>query len=136
VIGVNTAVILPAQGICFAIAVNTAKYVAARLIRDGKIVRGFIGVAGQNVPLHRRIVRFHNLNIDSAILVASVEKGSPADRGFLRSGDLIVGIDDHPTPGIDALHRHLAEREVGAKIRLTILRASDKKEIELYPVFR
>ena len=136
VIGVNTAVILPAQGLCFAIAINTAKYVAARLIKDGKIVRGYLGVAGQNVPLHRRIVRFHGLNVESAILVVSMEPNSPAWRASLREGDLIVAIDDHATPGIDVLHRCLSEKELGTKAVLTILRGTDKKVIEIYPEFR
>ncbi|MCI0412974.1 trypsin-like peptidase domain-containing protein [bacterium] len=136
VIGVNTAVILPAQGLCFAIAINTAKYVAARLIKEGKIVRGYLGVAGQNVPLHRRIVRYHGLNIESAILVASVEPNSPAWRVSLREGDLIVAFDGHPTPGIDVLHRCLAEKETGTNATLTILRGTDKKVIQIHPEFR
>src|SRR5262249_5107091 len=73
VIGVNTAVILPAQGICFAIAINTTKFVAARLIRDGRIVRSYIGVAGQSAPVHRRLVRYHELNLESGVLVLSME---------------------------------------------------------------
>ena len=136
VIGVNTAVILPAQGLCFAIAINTAKYVAARLIKDGKIVRGYLGVAGQNVPLHRRVVRYHGLNVESAILVASVEPKSPAWRASIREGDLIVAIDGHPTPGIDALHRYLAEKETGTNAELTILRGTDKETIQIFPEFR
>ena len=136
VIGVNTAVILPAQGICFAIASNTAKYVAARLIKDGKIVRGYIGVAGQNVPLHRRIIRYHNLNVESAILVISVEPNSPAGRASVRDGDLIVAFDHHPTAGIDVLHRCLSEKEPGTGAIVTILRGSEKKEVEIYPNFQ
>src|SRR5262249_16238423 len=90
VVGVNTAMIRPAQGICFAIASNTAKLVAGWLIRDGRIRRGYIGVAGQNVPIHRRIVRFYGLSLETAVLVVSVEKNSPAERAGLREGDLIV----------------------------------------------
>jgi S1-C subfamily serine protease len=136
VIGVNTAIILPAQGICFAIASNTAKYVAARLIKDGKIIRGYIGVAGQNVPLHRRMIRFHNLRIESAILIASVEPGSPAGQAGLRQGDLMIGFDEQSTPGIDVLHRCLSEKEPGTKALLTVLRATEIKQIEVYPQFR
>src|SRR5207249_3599698 len=80
VVGVNTAVILPAQGLSFALAINTAKFVAGRLIRDGHIRRGRLGIAGQNVPLQRNLVRFFNLPTDSGVLVASVEGGGPADR--------------------------------------------------------
>src|SRR6185295_19017444 len=96
VIGVNTAVILPAQGICFAIAIDTVKFVAGRLIKDGAIRRAFIGVAGQDVPLHRRVVRFHDLTSDSAILVAAIEKDGPAQRAGLQEGDLIVAYDAQP----------------------------------------
>ncbi len=78
-IGVNTAVILPAQGICFATAINTAKFVAATLIKDGKITRSYIGVAGQNVPLHRRLVRFHNLPVESGVLVVSLRQTVPPE---------------------------------------------------------
>jgi S1-C subfamily serine protease len=136
VIGVNTAVILPAQGICFAIASNTAKYVAARLIKDGKIVRGYIGVAGQNVPLHRRVIRYHGLIVESAILVVSVEPNSPASAAGLREGDLIVAFDQHATAGIDVLHRCLSEKDPGTAAQLTILRGTDKKQIVVFPHFR
>src|SRR5438094_1212390 len=105
VIGVNSAVILPAQGICFAIAINTAKFVAGRLIRDGKITRGYLGVAGQDVPLHRRVVRFHDLRAERGILVISVEEESPAQRAGLLEGDIIVAFAGHPTANIDDLHR-------------------------------
>src|SRR5213592_1089061 len=99
VIGVNTAVILPAQGICFAIGINTATFVAGRLIKDGRIKRGYIGVAGQNVPLPRRVVRFHDLPVESGILVASIEPGSPAQRAGLLEGDVIVGFAGQPVGG-------------------------------------
>ena len=136
VIGVNTAMILPAQGICFAIAINTAKYVAARLIKDGKIVRGYIGIAAQNVPVNRRIVRFHQLVGESAVLVASVEPNSPAARANLHEGDLVLAFDGTPITGIDVLHRCLAEKAPGSKAMLQILRGTEKREIEIYPEFR
>src|SRR5580765_6071218 len=95
VIGVNTAVILPAQGICFAIPINTAKWVAARLIRDGRIRRSYIGMGGQNVPIHRKIVRYYNLPADRGVLVLGVEPNSPAQKAGLTDGDLIVALDEH-----------------------------------------
>jgi S1-C subfamily serine protease len=131
VIGVNTAVILPAQGLCFAIAINTAEFVASRLIRDGKIRRGHIGVAGQNVPLPRRVVRFHKTPSETGILVVSVAPGSPAQRAGLREGDILLSYDGQPTPGIDDLHRLLTETRVGVPAPLTILRGVEKRTLHI-----
>jgi S1-C subfamily serine protease len=133
VIGVNTAMILAAQGICFAIAINTAKFVAGKLIKEGKIRRSYIGLGGQNVQLHRRIVRFYHLLVESGILVVSMEDGSPARRAGLAEGDIIIGFDGHPTAGIDDLHRALTEEKVGVKTSLTILRRSEKVELHIVP---
>lgn len=133
VIGVNTAVILPAQGICFATAINTAKFVAASLIQTGKMTRSYIGVAGQNVPLHRRIVRFHDLTVESGVLIASIESNSPAQRSGLRNGDVIVGFADRPIANIDDLHRQLTGDRVGVRSELTVIRGSEKLAIALIP---
>jgi len=136
VIGVNTAIIRPAQGLCFAIAARTAEYVASRLIRDGSIRRSVIGVAGQNMPLSRRVVRFHRLPIESGVLVASIEKDSPAKRAGLERHDIIVAYDEHPIAAIDDLHRRLTEDAVGVPGTLTVLRRTEKLEIEVTPVAR
>src|SRR5215472_5677653 len=133
VIGVNTAVILPAQGICFAIAIDTAKFVAGRLIKDGKITRSYIGVGGQNVPLHRRLVRYYGLATESGILVVSVEKKSPAERAGVQEGDVIVAYDNTPTGSIDALHKLLTGEKSGTRSKLTIIRRSDKLELDIVP---
>jgi S1-C subfamily serine protease len=133
VVGVNTAIILPAQGICFAIAINTAKFVAARLIRDGKIRRSFIGVAGQDVPLQRRVVRLNGLGVESGVLVASVEAQSPAAKAGLLEGDVIVGYDDHPVQGIDTLHQLLTEEKVGVKAVVTVIRRGEKMTLPIVP---
>ncbi len=133
VIGVNTAVIMGAQGICFAIAIDTAKFVAARLIKDGKIQRGYIGVVGQNVPLHRRIVRFHHLQVESGVLVVSIEPNSPAQKAGLVGGDVIIGYDNQPIAGIDDLHKVLTEKQVGATAPLTILRRTEKMILQIVP---
>jgi len=133
VIGVNTAVILPAQGLCFAIAINTAKHVAGLLIRNGKIRRGHIGVAGQNVTLQRRLVHQHSLAVTSGILVISVEPKGPAHRAGLREGDVIVAYGSHPVASIDELHRLLTEEQVGTKIELTLLRSGEKLTLEVVP---
>ncbi len=133
VIGVNTAIILPAQGICFAIGINTAKFVAGRLIRDGRITRGYIGVGGQNVPVPRRLIRAYDLVAGSGILVVHVEEGGPAHRAGLREGDLIVGYDGRPVAGIDDLHRLLTDARVGVRAPLTILRGVEKMEVQIIP---
>ncbi|HEY7163695.1 MAG TPA: trypsin-like peptidase domain-containing protein [Candidatus Binatia bacterium] len=133
VIGVNTAIILPAQGICFAIAVNTAKFVAARLIRDGKIRRSYIGVAGQNVPLPRRVVRFYNLPLESGVMVMSAEPGSPAEKAGLREGDIIISYAEHPIGQIDDLHRLLTDEQVGVSVPLTVLRRWEKTSVNISP---
>jgi len=133
VIGVNTAVILPAQGICFAIGSNTAQFVASRLIRDGRITRSYIGVAGQNVPLHRRVVRFYDLPAGTGVLVMSVEKGSPADRAGLRDGDVIVRFGDVPVASVDDLHRLLTEQQLGVAATITAIRSTEKIVVEIVP---
>jgi len=134
VIGVNTAAILPAQGICFATAINTAKFVAGRLIKDGKIRRGYIGVAGQNAPLPRRLVRGHNLAVSSGIFVVSVEPNSPAVRAGLKDGDIIVDFNDSPTPDIDALHLLLTDHQPGIRAPLTILRGTERLTLWVHPI--
>ncbi len=133
VVGVNTATILPAQGICFAIGINTAKFVASRLLRDGRIRRSFIGVSAQTVPVHRRVVRFYDLAKESGALVLSVEENSPAKRAGLRDGDIIVALEGKPVAGVDDLHRLLADIRAGASCSLTVLRHTEKRELEIVP---
>jgi S1-C subfamily serine protease len=133
VVGVNTAMIRPAQGICFAIASNTAKLVAGWLIRDGRIRRGYIGVAGQNVPIHRRIVRFYGLPLETGVLVVSVEKNSPARRAGLREGDLIVGFGDQPIGSVHHLHKVLVGEQIGVNANVTVIRHTEKLELSILP---
>jgi S1-C subfamily serine protease len=133
VVGVNTAMIRPAQGICFAIASNTAKLVAGWLIRDGRIRRGYIGVAGQNVPIHRRIVRFYGLPLETGVLVVSVEKNSPAELAGLREGDLIVLFNDHPVGSVHHLHKVLVGEQIGVTAKLIVIRHTEKLELPILP---
>jgi S1-C subfamily serine protease len=133
VIGVNTAMIMPAQGISFATSIDTAKFVAGRLIRDGKVSRSYIGLAGQNVPLPRRIVRYYNLEVESGIFVVSFEGNSPARNAGLREGDIIIAFDDHPTAGIDDLHKLLSEDRIGHKSSLVVMRGTEKLMLEVTP---
>jgi S1-C subfamily serine protease len=133
VIGVNTAMIRPAQGICFAIASNTARLVAGWLIRDGRILRSYIGVAGQNVPLHRRVIRFYNLPLETGVLVVSVEKDSPARSAGLRDGDIIVGFNDRPIGTIHDLHKMLVNEQIGVPAKLVVIRHTEKLELSVLP---
>lgn len=136
VIGVNTAIILPAQGICFATAINTAKFVTAALIKEGKIQRGYIGIGGQNTPLHRRLIRYHALNVETGILVISTEAGSPAQRAGLIQGDVIVGFNEEPISSIDDLHRYLTKEKIGVTATLIVLRGTEKREVAITPEAR
>jgi S1-C subfamily serine protease len=133
VIGVNTAIIMPAQGICFSIAINTAKIVAGQLIRDGRIKRGYLGVAGQNVNLHRRLVRYYKLPVETGFLVLSVEKNSPAQKAGLHEGDVIIGFDDEAVHGIDDIYKLLSEKQLERKSVLTVIRQTEKMELEIIP---
>jgi S1-C subfamily serine protease len=133
VIGVNTAVILPAQGLCFAIAVNTAKWVAARLIRDGRIRRSYIGVVGQDVRLPRRVARALELATSGGVLVESFQEPSPAARAGLRPGDVIIAFDGLPVAGVDDLHRLLTEELVGVPVALTVVRRVEKQVLQVTP---
>jgi S1-C subfamily serine protease len=133
VVGVNTATILPAQGICFAIGINTAKFVASRLLRDGRIRRSYIGVSAQTVPVHRRVVRFYDLPKEMGAMVQSVEDSSPAKRAGLREGDIIVALEGQPVAGVDDLHRLLTDVRVGQSCSLTVLRWTEKLELKVVP---
>jgi S1-C subfamily serine protease len=133
VIGVNTATIMMAQGLCFAIGINTAKFVASRLLRDGRIRRSYIGVVAQTTPLNRRLVRFHDLPVESGAVVLSVETGSPAERTGLREGDVIIGLAGKPVAGIDDLHRLLSDLAAGVATEVTLVRRTEKLSIALAP---
>lgn len=133
VIGINTAVIISAQGICFAVPINTAKMIIGSLIRDGKVRRGYIGIGGQNVPLPRRVVLFHELSGYSGVLVISTEANSPAQTAGLQEGDVIVGINQQPIANIDDLHKLLTHDQVGVRSQLTILRRYQKLLVDIVP---
>jgi S1-C subfamily serine protease len=133
VIGVNTATIMPAQGLCFAIAINTAKFVAGRLIRDGRIVRGYIGMAGQNVQLPRRLVHFHKVAVPSGVMIVSLEPNSPAERAGLKTGDVIVGLGGKPVASIDDLQRLLSSECVGVAIEIEVVRATELLAVRIVP---
>jgi S1-C subfamily serine protease len=134
VIGVNTAMILPAQGICFAIAINTAKFVAGRLIRDGRVRRGRIGIAVQTVPPPAsRSGDPKGSGRRGGVLILGVDPGGPADRAGLEEGDVIIGMDGQPIGGIDDLHRLLTEERVGVKVPVRVIRRPEILTFQIVP---
>jgi len=134
VVGVNTAVILPAQGLCFAIPVNTAHWVASRLIQHGRIRRGYLGVGGQTARLQRRLVVEHRLSAESGMLILHVEPESPARRAGLQEGDIIVSFAGEVIAGVDDVHRLLTEGRVGVPTTLGIVRRAERHDLEIVPV--
>jgi S1-C subfamily serine protease len=134
VIGVNTAIIRPAQGICFAIASNTARWVVAWLIKDGRIRRSYIGLAGQNVPLLRKVARHHRIAQETGVLVAGLEPNSPAARAGLVEGDIVFALDDAPTPSVDALHKLLTGDRIGERAIVAFLRGVELRRHAIIPL--
>ena len=133
VIGVNTAVILPAQGLCFAIAANTAQLVAGWLIQDGKIRRSYLGLAGQNTTIHPRLVRHHKLASNQGVLVAGIEPDGPARQSGLEERDIIIGFRDAVISTIDDLHRVLVGKEIGIRSALKVIRGVEMIELSVVP---
>jgi S1-C subfamily serine protease len=136
VIGVNTATIIGAQGICFAIGADTAEFVASRLIRDGRIRRSHIGVTGQAVPLHRRLVRYYDLPSESGLLVLNVVEGSPAQRAGLRERDVIVRFAGHAIANVDDLHRLLTNEQTARSCEVEVVRGTELRKLEIAPQAR
>jgi S1-C subfamily serine protease len=134
VIGINTAMIPVAQGLCFAIPSNTATHVASKLIRDGRVRRSRIGVAGQSVRVPRAIARQQHLDTPSGVAVASVEPASPAAKAGLREGDVIVAYDGTAVAAVDDLQRVLTDEQVGKPAHVTILRDWQRREIMVTPI--
>ena len=133
VIGINTAMILPAQGLCFAIASNTARFVAVRLMRDGRLRRSYVGLGGQTVPVPRAIARANQLAVTSGVLIVSVEPNSPGAAAGVRDGDVVIGFAGEPVTGIDDLVRLLTDERIGAPTPLTILRSAARRQLTIVP---
>ena len=131
VIGVNTAIIPFAQGICFATAVDTAKWVVEQLLRFGRVRRGYIGLAGATMPLSRRAQRFHGLAAGAGVRVESIEPGGAAERSGIEPGDVIIAYDGEDVAGVDELHRLLSAERIGKAATVTLLRRAQKLELPI-----
>jgi S1-C subfamily serine protease len=133
VIGVNTAIILGAQGLCFATPINTAQYVLPRLIRDGRIRRGWLGIGAQNMKVPPHAAHVLGLSAESGVLVISVEPGSPAEKAGFQERDLLVEIEGHPVSSIDDLHRQLTEERIGKASEIVVVRRSERRTLRAVP---
>jgi S1-C subfamily serine protease len=134
VIGVNTAIIPMAQGICFATAIDTVKWVVVQLLREGKVRRGYLGIAGANVALPRRIARYFALEQDRAVRVESCDKEGPAARAGVEPGDIVVAFDHATIAGIDDVHRLLTAERIGRSAPLVVLRGALRREFTVTPI--
>ena len=133
VIGVNTAIIYPAQGLCFAISAGTAEYIVSKLIMEGRIRRAFLGIAGQFISLPLRVIHYNKLETGSGIKVEQLEKSSRFDNTSLRKGDVIIRFNGEPVTGIDSLQKLLDEKTIGKRMEMGILRKGKKQLIEVTP---
>ena len=136
VIGVNTAVILPAQGICFAIASSTAERVAVALIRDGRVRRAWLGIGGETMPLPRRYVRHFDLVRETGVRVQSAEGKSPATVAGIERGDVIVEVDGIAIANVDDLQRSLGADAIGRELSVVVLRRDRKITLSVIPIER
>ena len=133
VVGINTATIAPAQGICFAIGIDTAVWVATRLMRDGRVRRSRLGLSGQTVPIDTRVRRFHHLPQASGVLVLDMAEGGPVAAAGVQRGDVMVAFDGEPIVGVDDLHRSLTEERAGRALTLTLLRRAEMLSVPVTP---
>jgi S1-C subfamily serine protease len=133
-VGVNTAAVLPGQGVCFAIPLSTAERVAASLIREGRVRRARIGIGAETVPVPRALARHHRLAAPTGVKVTSVETGSPAEAAGVLRGDVIVALGGASVADVDDLQRLLGEAAIGHPTVLALLRLTERRELVVAPV--
>jgi len=133
---VNTAVILPAQGLSFAASIDTAKLILPQLLREGTVRRSYLGLGGQNVPLLRQVVRHHHIGVESGVLAIAIEPGGPASKAGLHEGDIVIGLGGAAVASIDDLHRRLTADAVGTPLELIALRGGQRLTLEVVPAAR
>jgi S1-C subfamily serine protease len=134
VVGINTAVIAGAQGICFAVPVNTARLIIPELIREGRVRRGWIGISGQTLQLSRRRVQVNHLTSGGAVLVTETMANGPAQRAGVQAGDIVLALGDFVVTGVDDLQRVLSSDSIGRELSLTLLREGRQIELTITPV--
>jgi S1-C subfamily serine protease len=132
--GINTAIIAMAQGIGFAISANTARWVVSQLLTHGRVRRGYLGIGGQQRPLHRRWVRYYELNQENVVEVVSIEPGAPAQKAGMRVGDYIIAVNEQPVASVDDLHRFLADWPIGKSVDITVIRKKKRMDLIVVPV--
>lgn len=133
VVGINTAIIATAQGICFAVPSNTAQRVVSLLIRDGRVVRSYVGITGETWPIHRRVNRYYHLDQDGGVRVAHLDPNGPAQRAGLKKEDVLVSLADHPIKGVDDLQHFLTDWPVGIPAEAQVLRGTDLLRRSIIP---
>jgi S1-C subfamily serine protease len=133
VIGINTAVIAAAQGICFAIPINAAKHILPQLLKHGRVVRGYLGLHGHNVPLARPLARLYDVTQTSCVEVVAVEPGGPADQAGIQADDLILSLADEPVTSVDDLHKQLTRQSVGVPASIILLRGQRRLQRFVLP---
>ncbi len=133
IVGVNTAVIMGAQGICFAVAANTASFVLGELVRHGRVRRAFIGLSAQQTALPPRLRRAAGVDQQSAVMVSTIEPGGSVDRAGLKPGDIVLGLDGVTITGADDLVRLLTGDKIGKRVALDVLRGAERLTISVVP---
>lgn len=133
VVGINTAIILPAQGICFAVASSTAKYVVSKLITEGQVRRGYLGIAGQVINLPLRVINYNRLSVKSGILVQHVEADGPAYNSEIEEGDIIIGFGRRRVANMEDLYKSLNEKTIGEKLSIEVLRHGFRQTVQVIP---
>jgi len=131
VIGINTAIVGGAQGLCFAVPSNTAKLIVPELMREGRVARGWFGIAGQTQELTRALARRLGLDVESGVLVVAMSSGGPADEAGLQVGDVVLKLDGAATPSVDAVHKLLVRDRIGKRVKLDVLRNGELVSVTL-----
>jgi len=133
VVGINTAIIAMAQGICFAVPSNTAQRIVSLLMRDGRVVRAYLGIGGEPWPIHRRVNRFYHLEQESGVRVAHVDPSGPSDKAGLKKEDILISLANYPMKSPDDLQHFLTDWPVGIPAEAQVLRGTELLKRTIIP---